>query len=47
MDLLIPALADLTLFVGLGWYIVLLVSTARGPYHQGLHDRLAGSLVTR
>jgi hypothetical protein len=27
------------------WYLVLLVTTARSDTKQGLHDRLAGSVV--
>ncbi|HYM82220.1 MAG TPA: RDD family protein [Candidatus Limnocylindria bacterium] len=29
------------------WYAILLITTMRSPMRQGLHDRLAGSVVTR
>jgi uncharacterized RDD family membrane protein YckC len=29
------------------WFAILLVTTLRSPLRQGLHDRLAGSVVTR
>ena len=38
------ALVDLALVV---WYVALLVSTARSPVARGLHDRSAGTAVTR
>ena len=38
------ALLILALFV---WYVFLLVSTARNPAKQGLHDRLAHTVVTK
>lgn len=31
----------------LGWYVVLLVSMARSPVKQGLHDRIARTIVTK
>jgi uncharacterized RDD family membrane protein YckC len=31
----------------LAWYVVLLVSVARSPTKQGLHDRLSGSVLTK
>lgn len=45
VDMLDPTLAALTSLVTLGWFIVLLVGTARGSRHQGPHDRLAGSIM--
>jgi uncharacterized RDD family membrane protein YckC len=33
--------------LALGWYLVLLVSTAASRRKQGLHDRVAGTIVTR
>jgi len=35
----------LALVVAVGWPLLLLVWTAASPWRQGLHDRLAGSLV--
>jgi hypothetical protein len=43
---IIPALAVLGLLV-LIWEIILLVSTATDPMHQGFHDRWAKSVVVR
>lgn len=40
----VDALLILSLIV---WYVVLLVSTARNPAKQGLHDRLAHTVVTK
>jgi hypothetical protein len=37
-------LADLAV---LGWYLVLLVTTARSPAKQGLHDRLARTIMVK
>jgi hypothetical protein len=36
---------DVVMLVAIGWPCVLLLSTAASPTRQGLHDRLAGSLV--
>jgi uncharacterized RDD family membrane protein YckC len=42
------ALDSSVLFVVNGaWYLLLLVSAARDPKRQGLHDRVAGTLVVR
>lgn len=30
-----------------GWYLVLLVATARSPAKQGLHDRLARTIMVK
>jgi uncharacterized RDD family membrane protein YckC len=38
----VRALVNLTV---VGWYLVLVVSTARHPEHRGVHDRLAGTVV--
>jgi uncharacterized RDD family membrane protein YckC len=41
---------EIVAVVGLGsflWSIVLLVTTATSPTHQGLHDRWAQTLVVR
>ena len=41
---------DISGVVGLGqlaWVIVLIVTTMQSPMKQGLHDRLAGSIVVR
>jgi len=43
----IPALAGVAVLASLVWPIVLLVSTATNPIHQGLHDRWARSVVVR
>ena len=43
---LIPALAALAL-LWLIWEVVLLLTTATDRLHQGLHDRLAGSVVVQ
>ena len=40
----VDALLILVLFA---WYVFLLVSTARNPKKQGLHDRLAHTVVTK
>jgi RDD family protein len=40
--------ADALLILALlAWYVVLLVGTARNPEKQGLHDRLAHTVVTK
>jgi hypothetical protein len=45
---LLSGLADLLLLLALlAWYLLLLVSTARSPTKQGLHDRLAHTVVTK
>jgi uncharacterized RDD family membrane protein YckC len=43
---LIPALAGLVI-LWLVWELVLLVTTATDRLHQGIHDRLAGSVVVQ
>jgi uncharacterized RDD family membrane protein YckC len=44
----LPGKGDALLIVALlAWYVVLLVSTARSPVKQGLHDRAARTVVTK
>lgn len=44
LDGLVDAVLLLVLFV---WYLVLAIGTARDPRKQGLHDRVAGTVVTK
>jgi uncharacterized RDD family membrane protein YckC len=40
--------ADAVLFgIVVAWYLVLLITTARSPTKRGLHDRAAGTVVTK
>jgi len=42
----VPGLA-LVSYLLIGWYVVLLITVARSPTHQGLHDRWAGSAIVQ
>lgn len=44
---IIPIAAELSGFANFIWAIVLLVTAASHPLHQGMHDRWAGSVVVR
>ena len=44
---IIPVVSELSGFANFIWAIVLLVTAASHPMHQGLHDRWAGSVVVR
>jgi uncharacterized RDD family membrane protein YckC len=44
---MIPALGGLGALLGFALSLVLLITTATDPRHQGLHDRFAGSLFVR
>jgi hypothetical protein len=41
----VPLLGSLVWGSALVWYLILLLTTARSETNQGLHDRLAGSVV--
>jgi hypothetical protein len=41
------AVDALLILVLLAWYVFLLIGTARSPMKQGLHDRLAHTIVTK
>jgi hypothetical protein len=41
----VPLLGWLVWGSALGWYLVLLLTTAQSETNQGLHDRIAGSVV--
>jgi uncharacterized RDD family membrane protein YckC len=43
----VPALTLLVWILVGAWYLALLVSTLRSPSGRGLHDRVAGTIVTR
>ena len=43
----VPSLRGLDALAQLVWILVLLASTARSPFKQGLHDRFAGSALVR
>ena len=44
---LVPGLEGYIGLIGAIWLLVLLVSTATNPLHQGLHDRWARSVVVQ
>lgn len=44
---MVPALGGFASLAELAWVIVLLVTTARSPTKQGLHDRLANTALVR
>jgi len=44
---LVPAMVGLVFIAVIVWWIALLVTTATSPTKQGLHDRLANSLVVK
>ena len=43
----VPALGNWTGLANFVWWVILLVTVASGPMHQGLHDRWAKSVVVR
>lgn len=43
----VPLLGSLVWGSALVWYLILLLTTARSETNQGLHDRLAGSIVRK
>ena len=43
----VPLLARFVWGSALAWYVVLLLSTARNASNQGLHDRIAGTVVEK
>lgn len=47
VSLVVPGSSGLVGLLLIGWWIVLLVTTATSPTKQGLHDRWARSLVVR
>jgi uncharacterized RDD family membrane protein YckC len=47
LGLALPAVALLSILAVLAWYALLLVTTARSPRKQGLHDRYARAVVVK
>jgi uncharacterized RDD family membrane protein YckC len=47
LGLALPAVALLSMLAVLAWYALLLVTTARNPRKQGLHDRYARTVVVK
>jgi len=47
LGLAVPAAALVLMLAALAWYVCLLVTTARSPRKQGLHDRGAGTVVVK
>jgi uncharacterized RDD family membrane protein YckC len=47
LGLALPAVALLSMLAVLAWYALLLVTTARSPRKQGLHDRYARTVVVK